>query len=117
MWRDSSALQARGSWVAQGAMQGCAYERRAAFRRGLQLQGLDIGTALDKHCPDGIDVYFDNVGGETLDAVLARLNEHARLPICGQISEYDVMNSADQYGTEFPEPVTQRDRHWVQRAR
>ncbi|MEC8165531.1 MAG: NADP-dependent oxidoreductase, partial [Pseudomonadota bacterium] len=39
----------------------------------------------------------------TLDAVLARLNEHARLPICGQISEYDVVNSADQYGIRnFP---------------
>ena len=54
-------------------------------------------------CPDKWDVFFDNVGGETLDAVLARLNEHARLPICGQISEYDVMNSADQYGIRnFP---------------
>ncbi|MEC8201415.1 MAG: NADP-dependent oxidoreductase [Pseudomonadota bacterium] len=73
------------------------------FDEAFNYKELDIGTALDKHCPDGIDVYFDNVGGETLDAVLARLNEHARLPICGQISEYDVMNSADQYGIRnFP---------------
>ncbi|MDH3682771.1 MAG: zinc-binding dehydrogenase, partial [Acidimicrobiia bacterium] len=47
-----------------------------------------IGDALDEHCPDGIDVYFDNVGGETLDAVLARLNPHARIAVCGQISTY-----------------------------
>lgn len=49
---------------------------------------VSIGDALDEHCPDGIDVYFDNVGGETLDAVLARLNPHARIPVCGQISTY-----------------------------
>ncbi len=48
-----------------------------------------IGAALDETCPNGIDVYFDNVGGETLDEVLARINTHARLPICGQISQYD----------------------------
>jgi NADPH-dependent curcumin reductase CurA len=47
-----------------------------------------IGAGLDQHCPDGIDVYFDNVGGETLDAVLTRLNPHARIPVCGQISTY-----------------------------
>lgn len=47
-----------------------------------------IGDSLDEHCPDGIDVYFDNVGGETLDAVLARLNPHGRIAVCGQISTY-----------------------------
>ncbi len=47
-----------------------------------------IGAGLDQHCPDGIDVYFDNVGGQTLDAVLARLNSHARIAVCGQISTY-----------------------------
>lgn len=57
-----------------------------------------VGAGLDEHCPDGIDVYFDNVGGETLDAVLARLNEGARLPICGQISQYDGLESGDTYG-------------------
>jgi NADPH-dependent curcumin reductase len=47
-----------------------------------------IGAALDEHCSEGIDVYFDNVGGATLDAVLTRLNPHARIPVCGQISTY-----------------------------
>lgn len=47
-----------------------------------------IGAGLDEHCPDGIDVYFDNVGGDTLDAVLQRLNDHARIAVCGQISTY-----------------------------
>jgi NADPH-dependent curcumin reductase CurA len=47
------------------------------------------GAALDELCPDGIDVYFDNVGGATLDAVLARLRPFARIPVCGMISQYD----------------------------
>ncbi len=45
--------------------------------------------ALDRLCPEGIDVYFDNVGGETLDAVLARIKPFARIPVCGMISQYD----------------------------
>ena len=53
--------------------------------------------ALDEHCPQGVDAYFDNVGGATLDAVLARLNDHARIAVCGQISQYD--NETD------PEPL------------
>ncbi len=48
-----------------------------------------IGAALDEHCPDGIDIYFENVGGETLEAVLDRINPGARIPVCGQISHYD----------------------------
>lgn len=48
-----------------------------------------VAAALDRLCPGGIDVYFDNVGGETLDAVLARLRPFARIPVCGMISQYD----------------------------
>ena len=52
-------------------------------------------AALEQHFPDGIDMYFDNVGGEALDAVLARANAFARLPICGMISRY---NETEGYG-------------------
>ncbi|MQA16212.1 MAG: zinc-binding dehydrogenase, partial [Pseudonocardiaceae bacterium] len=45
--------------------------------------------ALREHAPGGVDVYFDNVGGETLDAVLARLARGARVVICGAISQYN----------------------------
>lgn len=48
-----------------------------------------IGAALDDHCPDGIDIYFDNVGGKTLNAVLECINPGARIAVCGQISRYD----------------------------
>jgi NADPH-dependent curcumin reductase CurA len=48
----------------------------------------NIGKAMSAACPDGIDVYFDNVGGETLDAVLKRLRLKARIVLCGGISQY-----------------------------
>jgi NADPH-dependent curcumin reductase len=51
-----------------------------------------IGPALaGAAAPRGVDVYFDNVGGDILDAVLPCLNIHARVPICGQISQYNVL--------------------------
>ena len=46
-------------------------------------------SACAEACPDGIDVYFDNVGGEILDAALTLLNRHARVVICGAISQYN----------------------------
>jgi NADPH-dependent curcumin reductase CurA len=49
--------------------------------------GLEAGLA--RHCPDGVDVYFDNVGGETLDTVLRSINLGARILICGAISQYN----------------------------
>jgi NADPH-dependent curcumin reductase CurA len=45
-----------------------------------------LADALAQWCPDGIDVYFDNVGGETLEAVLDRINLRARIALCGMIS-------------------------------
>ena len=48
-----------------------------------------IKDGLKAHCPGGVDIYFDNVGGEILDAVLTRLNRKARVVICGAISQYN----------------------------
>ncbi len=46
----------------------------------------DITATLGEHCPEGIDIYFDNVGGATLEAAIAHANPHARFPLCGMIS-------------------------------
>lgn len=46
--------------------------------------------AIEKACPNGVDIYFDNVGGEISDAVISALNRFARVVICGQISLYNV---------------------------
>jgi NADPH-dependent curcumin reductase len=58
------------------------------FDAAIDRRAEDIGAALDRTCPRGIDVYFDNVGGAILDACLARINRHARIALCGMISEY-----------------------------
>ncbi|MFQ3322833.1 MAG: NADPH-dependent curcumin reductase CurA [Pseudomonadales bacterium] len=54
----------------------------------------DITEQLAQVTPEGIDVYFDAVGGETLDAVLMLVNRHARLVICGAISQYEHINNS-----------------------
>ena len=49
----------------------------------------DLRDALKAACPKGVDIYFDNVGGDILDLVLARINRKARIIICGAISQYN----------------------------
>lgn len=49
----------------------------------------DLRKALDGECPDGIDIYFENVGGKVLEAVLPLMNNHGRIPICGMIAWYN----------------------------
>ena len=48
-----------------------------------------VREGLKQHCPAGVDIYFDNVGGDILDQVLARINRRARIVICGAISQYN----------------------------
>jgi len=50
----------------------------------------DYRAALSELCPNGVDVYFDNVGGAITDAVFPLLNPRARVPVCGQISNYNL---------------------------
>jgi NADPH-dependent curcumin reductase len=59
------------------------------FDAAVDYKSEDVRAALRTHCPDRVDVYFDNVGGEILDIVLTRLSRHARIVICGSISQYN----------------------------
>jgi NADPH-dependent curcumin reductase CurA len=59
------------------------------FDAAIDYKSEDVPAALKRECPKGVDVYFDNVGGDILDAVLSRLALKARVVICGAISQYN----------------------------
>jgi len=105
----SAAAGAVGSIVGQIAkMQGCrvvgmagSEDKCAWLREELGFDAVinyrscgDYEAAIRAACPDGVDVYFDNVGGDILDAALACLNKFARVAVCGWISTYNVPGAA-----------------------
>ncbi len=76
-----------------GGPDKCRYlVEELGFDGAIDYKAQDVNAALGEHCPKGIDVYFDNVGGEILDAALAHLARHARVVICGAISQYNATN-------------------------
>ena len=100
----SGAAGAVGMVVGQIAkIQGCRVVGIAGTEQKVELLKNDLGfdeainyktttdmkKAIAAACPDGVDVYFDNVGGEISDAVIANINFHARIPLCGQIALYN----------------------------
>jgi NADPH:quinone reductase len=64
-------------------------ETELGFDATINYKTENVNEALKKKCPDGVDVYFDNVGGEISDTVMSLLNFQARIVICGIISEYN----------------------------
>jgi hypothetical protein len=63
--------------------------RELGFDACIDYKADSMREGLKQHCPQGVDVYFDNVGGEILDQVLAKLAPKARIVICGAISQYN----------------------------
>jgi NADPH-dependent curcumin reductase CurA len=63
--------------------------KELGFDAAVDYRTRDFVTALEQACPNGIDVYFDNVGGDILKAVLRQINRGARIPLCGIISQYN----------------------------
>jgi NADPH-dependent curcumin reductase CurA len=73
-----------------GGAEKCKYAaKELGFDACIDYKGQNVAEELRKHCPKGVDVYFDNVGGEILDTVLAQLARGARVVICGAISQYN----------------------------
>ncbi|GIX25907.1 MAG: NADP-dependent oxidoreductase [Caldimonas manganoxidans] len=63
--------------------------RELGFDACIDYKNSDVRAGLKEHCPQGVDIYFDNVGGDILDTVLTRINRKARIVICGAISQYN----------------------------
>jgi NADPH-dependent curcumin reductase CurA len=73
-----------------GGPEKCKYiTKDLNFDAAIDYKSEDLKKALQNNCPKGVDVYFDNVGGEILDAVLTQLARGARIVICGAISQYN----------------------------
>jgi NADPH-dependent curcumin reductase CurA len=72
-----------------GGPEKCDWLREIGFDAAIDYKNEDVAAGLKKAAPEGIDVYFDNVGGEILDLALAQLRMRARLVICGAISGYN----------------------------
>jgi NADPH-dependent curcumin reductase CurA len=75
--------------IAGGAAKCEWVVRELGFDACIDYKGGSVKDGLKQHCPQGVDVYFDNVGGEILDTVLTRINRKARIVICGAISQYN----------------------------
>ena len=73
-----------------GGKEKCALlTEELGFDGAIDYKSEDVIAGLKRECPKGVDVFFDNVGGDILDAVLSRLNFKARVIICGAISQYN----------------------------
>ncbi|HEX3519430.1 MAG TPA: NADP-dependent oxidoreductase [Solirubrobacteraceae bacterium] len=83
----------RAVGIAGGEAKVACVVEEFSFDACIDYKSEDVGAALSKECPKGIDVYFDNVGGDILDAALAHLARHARVIICGAISQYNATSA------------------------
>jgi NADPH-dependent curcumin reductase CurA len=73
-----------------GGPEKCRYvTQELGFDAAIDYRSEDVRASLRTHCPDGVHVYFDNVGGTILEAALANLARGARIVICGAISQYN----------------------------
>ncbi|MET3646355.1 NADP-dependent oxidoreductase [Phyllobacterium ifriqiyense] len=78
-----------------GGPEKCAFIRdELGFDAAIDHHSPDFSEQLKLACPDGIDVYFENVGGAVWDAVFPLLNTFARIPVCGLIAQYDGLDTS-----------------------
>jgi NADPH-dependent curcumin reductase CurA len=95
--------------IAGGAQKCAEIVEEYGFDECLDYREENLSRRLRTACPNGIDVYFDNVGGEILDAALANIAMHGRIVVCGAISQYNAM--------EKPKGVANTPMLIMQRAR
>ena len=80
---------ARAVGIAGGPRKCAWLTEELGFDGAIDYKSEDVGAALDRLCPNGIDVNFENVGGEIMDAVFSRMNKFGRMALCGMISGYN----------------------------
>lgn len=85
----AKASGARAVGIAGGPEKCRLVEEEFGFDACCDYKADDLEGQIAKACPDGVDVYFDNVGGAVLDAALANMNKRGRIPVCGVLSVYN----------------------------
>ncbi len=90
-----------------GGAQKCSYVKELGFDAVIDYKAAtDLHAAIAKACPDGVDIYFDNVGGAMLDAAILTMRPYGRIVVSGQIAEY---NATSPRGIRYVTPfITQR---------
>jgi NADPH-dependent curcumin reductase len=93
----AKAWGARAVGIA-GGKEKCDYVKSLGFDACVDYKAGNLFRDLKEVCPKGVDVYFENVGGETLDTLLRLMNLRSRIIVCGLISEY---NATEPYGVKM----------------
>ncbi|MFD1334602.1 NADP-dependent oxidoreductase [Oceanobacillus iheyensis] len=83
-------------------------ENQLGFDKAVNYKDADFKQQLKEACPNGVDVYFDNVGGEVTDNVISLLNDFARIPLCGAISTYNLKPGEDHGPSILPKILKTR---------
>jgi NADPH-dependent curcumin reductase CurA len=86
----ANLMECRTVGIAGGAEKRADLADLYGYDVAIDYKNEDVRAALEDACPDGVDVYFDNVGGATTEAVIPRLTVGARLVVCGQVSQYNL---------------------------
>lgn len=71
----------------------------------IDYKNADVGAGLDEHCPDGIDICFENVGGPIFDQILLRMNNFGRVSVCGLIAGYNAAGAKDKQPGPYAFPM------------
>jgi NADPH-dependent curcumin reductase CurA len=84
--------------IAGGSEKCSVVTEELGFDEAIDYKADDLDAELRRLCPNGVDVYFDNVGGQILDTVLVNLALGARVAVCGQMSQYMAGTDQEAYG-------------------
>lgn len=89
-----------------GGPDKCRYVTETlGFDACIDYKNADVGAGLDEHCPDGIDVCFENVGGPIFDAILMRMNNHGRVSLCGMVAGYNASGTDQKIPGPYAFPM------------
>ncbi|CAL1541431.1 unnamed protein product [Lymnaea stagnalis] len=85
-----------------GSKDKCEYIKSLGFDYAINYKEDNMSDALDKAAPNGVDIYYDNVGGTIADTVYGKLRDHGRVLICGLISNY---NTSEEKGKNWSKDI------------